>query len=59
MRNFIETETHRQCCAKRCKKMVRKRKDELVLPEGLKMFGGHIASLCRKHAKRLSPPSRA
>ena len=51
MRNFIETKTHRQCCASRCKKMVRKGKDENNMKDVIDMFGGSLASLCTKHTR--------
>ena len=53
MRNFIETETHRQCCAARCKKMVRKSKAEKNMQDVIDMFGGVLSSLCKKHSKEM------
>ena len=47
MRNWIETETHRQCCFARCKKMVKKPKNERQLSEFVSSFGS-LASGCKK-----------
>ena len=48
MRDYIETKTHRQCCAARCKKMVRKSKEEKRIGSVVLKFGC-FASLCKKH----------
>ena len=47
MRNWIETETHRQCCFARCKKMVKKPKNERQLQKSVSSFG-ILASGCKK-----------
>jgi hypothetical protein len=47
MRNWIETDTHRQCCFARCKTMVKKPKNERQLSEAVSSFGS-IASGCTK-----------
>ena len=47
MRNWIETETHRQCCFARCKKMVKKPKNERQLQKSVSSFGT-LASGCKK-----------
>ena len=47
MRNWIETETHRQCCFPRCKKMVKKPKNERELQKSVASFGV-LASGCKK-----------
>ena len=50
MRDFIETDTHRQCCYPRCKKMVKKSKEEKRIGSVVAKFGS-IASLCKKHLR--------
>lgn len=50
MRDFIETETHRQCCAPRCKKMVKKSPEEKRVGSVVAKFGS-FASLCKKHLR--------
>lgn len=50
MRNFTETETHRQCCAPRCKKMVKKSDEEKRVGSVVVKFGC-FASLCKKHLR--------
>jgi hypothetical protein len=52
LRDFAETDTHRQCCYPRCKKMVKKSNNEGRLSEAVAKFGT-LASLCKKHARSI------
>lgn len=50
MRNFIETDTHIQCCYPRCKKMMKKSKKDKDFQEAC-MRLGNFAKVCKKHEK--------
>jgi len=52
MRNWIETDTHRQCCWPRCDKMVRKNKNDVVMLGAANRLGMELASLCPKHIQQ-------
>ena len=48
MRNFSETDTHIQCCAKYCKKMLRKTKR---MQKSIEKTGFVYAKMCTKHTR--------
>ncbi len=54
MRNFKETNTHIQCCASRCKKIMKKTKKDKNFSEAMDSLMGCIFSkLCKKHSKEM------